>query len=515
MRTWYHTAKREGLGVPKILGLSASIVVKSVKREEFQKEKARLEKVLDAKVETCDGISMETFVNFATESVALYSARLTDSQGITQFVSSQVYQAKVKLLKIKSEEILALKTKMKNENNRSTAEENLLKDHKFFSNFILGSTEALLSLGLYSLVAMEASLLKELRSKCSRTSSLFYDLSVRGQMQQVTEDSLAAIFEEAKKVFNSREEVGKEKIVYFTSAKVMSLVGILGEQGRNEDTTAEPMRCIVFVERKLTATALQLILSQMEIPSVLAVGHVFSCNSNRNVKEPQERVEINSEKRRMNQTLQRFRTGEINVLVSTSVVEEGIDVPSCNLVIKFDFPQSFRSYIQSKGRARKKNSRYILMVEEGDSSKLLEYKSWMDVYEMSIRECHNTEDYNNNTGHYDLFEEEEAECYTTSVARVSGSHALNLLQHYLQKIPVDRFTRLTAAWKYKVYYRTVLSDYLTPSPPLSLAPEGDQPVAAVPRSWSASPRDLQRVPSHSPAASQDAAPSPSQRRAET
>ena len=461
MKTWYHPAKREDKGVPKILGLSASIVVKSVKREEFQKEKARLERVLDAKVETCDGISMETFVNFATESVALYPARLTEpgSQGITQFVSSQVYQAKVELLKIKSEEMLALKTKMKNENNRSTAVENLLKDHKFFSNFILGSTEALLSLGLYSLVSMEGSLLKELRSKCSRTSSLFYDLSVRAKMQQVTEDSLAQIFEEAKKVFNSHEGVGKDKVVFFTSAKVMSLVEILGEQERKTDSTTDAttdaMRCIVFVERKLTATALQFILSQMEIPSVLAVGHVYSCNSNRNVKEPQERVEINSEKRRMNKTLQRFRAGEINVLVSTSVVEEGIDVPSCNLVIKFDFPQSFRSYIQSKGRARKKNSRYILMVEEGDNTKLEEYKDWMEVYEMSIQECHNT-DNNNNTGYYDPFENEEDEFYTTSVARVSGSHAVNLLQQYLQKIPVDRFTRLTAAWKYKVCFILII-----------------------------------------------------------
>ena len=97
MKTWYHTAKREGQDLPKILGLSASIVVKSVKREEFQQEKTRLEKVLDAKVETCDGISMETFVNFASESVALFPPSQTDSQGINKLVSSLVLQAKLKL----------------------------------------------------------------------------------------------------------------------------------------------------------------------------------------------------------------------------------------------------------------------------------------------------------------------------------------------------------------------------------------------------------------------------------
>ena len=49
MRRFYHKAKAEGAGeVPKILGLSASIVVKSVKREEFLKEKLMLEKVLVA-----------------------------------------------------------------------------------------------------------------------------------------------------------------------------------------------------------------------------------------------------------------------------------------------------------------------------------------------------------------------------------------------------------------------------------------------------------------------------------
>ena len=50
-------------------------------------------------------------------------------------------------------------------------------------------------------------------------------------------------------------------------------------------------------------------------------------------------------------------------------------------------------------------------------------------------------------------------------ARIDGSQAVRLIHKYIQKIPVDRFTRLTAAWKYKVCNRTVLFDYLIPSLP--------------------------------------------------
>lgn len=52
--------------------------------------------------------------------------------------------------------------------------------------------------------------------------------------------------------------------------------------------------------------------------------------------------------------------GETNILVASDVIEEGIDVKNCNFVIKFDHPKTTRSYIQSKGRARHKNSKYIV-----------------------------------------------------------------------------------------------------------------------------------------------------------
>lgn len=64
--------------------------------------------------------------------------------------------------------------------------------------------------------------------------------------------------------------------------------------------------------------------------------------------------------------LYKFRQGETNCLFATPIAEEGIDIPACDLIIRFDLYNSVIQYIQSKGRARQHKSRYISMVEEGN-----------------------------------------------------------------------------------------------------------------------------------------------------
>lgn len=63
-------------------------------------------------------------------------------------------------------------------------------------------------------------------------------------------------------------------------------------------------------------------------------------------------------------TLQSFRKKNINILISTSVTEEGLDIPECNLVISFSEPKTIKSFIQLKGRARKEKSEYLILVSE-------------------------------------------------------------------------------------------------------------------------------------------------------
>lgn len=69
-------------------------------------------------------------------------------------------------------------------------------------------------------------------------------------------------------------------------------------------------------------------------------------------------------------TMLNFRKGTINCLFATSVAEEGLDIPDCNLVIRFDLYTTLIQYIQSRGRARHANSRYIHMYEQGNQRHL-------------------------------------------------------------------------------------------------------------------------------------------------
>ena len=111
-------------------------------------------------------------------------------------------------------------------------------------------------------------------------------------------------------------------------------------------------RVIVFTESRDTAEALTDFLSE-------------SFDTRRFVGQGDKEGSDGMTQKQQGETLDAFRSGEFEVLVSTSVAEEGLDVPEVDLVLFYEpVPTAIRS-IQRKGRTgRQDEGRVIVLMAE-------------------------------------------------------------------------------------------------------------------------------------------------------
>ncbi|KAG5549523.1 hypothetical protein RHGRI_014751 [Rhododendron griersonianum] len=128
------------------------------------------------------------------------------------------------------------------------------------------------------------------------------------------------------------------------------------------------LRCIVFVERIITAVVLKKLLSEL-LPKMVGWKTEYTAGNNFGFQS-QSRKE-------QNRIVEEFREGIVNIIVATSILEEGLDVQRCNLVIRFDPSSTVCSFIQSRGRARMQNSEFLIMVRSGDTSMLNKVRDYI------------------------------------------------------------------------------------------------------------------------------------------
>ena len=113
----------------------------------------------------------------------------------------------------------------------------------------------------------------------------------------------------------------------------------------------------MFCEQRITTHILTYVIrSDAEISSDLPADFIYSSS-----KPASCSLSLTSSQ--LSQKIKKFGSGEICVLLSTSVAEEGMDIPAANCVIRFDNVNTPVSLVQSRGRARQADSSFFVLSE--------------------------------------------------------------------------------------------------------------------------------------------------------
>lgn len=123
--------------------------------------------------------------------------------------------------------------------------------------------------------------------------------------------------------------------------------------------TEESARGIIFTKTRQSAYALsQWITDNKKFAEVGVKAHHLIGAGHSSEFKPMTQNE-------QREVISKFRTGKINLLIATTVAEEGLDIKECNIVIRYGLVTNEIAMVQARGRARADESTYVLVAQSG------------------------------------------------------------------------------------------------------------------------------------------------------
>ncbi|XP_065660729.1 endoribonuclease Dicer isoform X3 [Hydra vulgaris] len=272
------------------------------------------------------------------------------------------------------------------------------------------------------------------------------------------EESLNKVIEDFKNkaanVFFSVENVIPVEPLLTTKAASFLQDVLLAEKNSFKE-----LHAIVFTQRRCTAVVLsKLINYQVEkdetykgLNSDYILGHAFDANIC--LEDGSMRL------KKQNLVLSNFKQNKFNVLVSTSVVEEELDVRKCNLVVHFDGINNYREYAQLKGRAQANGSKFIIMTEEEqelDTKK--QHLVMQQIEEILFEQCQNCVLPTDEEIEIEMMNKKDENLPSSS----SQDNAISLLYRYCSRLPSDQYCKTIPKFQYHILGNQFCAECMLP-----------------------------------------------------
>lgn len=417
MNEHYHTSEVK----PKVFGMTASPVIRKgiSSSHDCEDQIARLEDILDSKVYALEDRSeLELFVPTPNQKILYYSRSVFNQEAL----KSELVSLREKYETPQDCESNMLQSHFKDD-------EDFIKTLRKQIRSIHGNIEYCLD-KLGSFCAYKAVQIYMERYKVD--NSLEIDVEALDSIQRTKNGFLEEALEILKDAFPS----GMEK---FLGMQEDNLVGV--KEGLLSPKIhvllrcllsyrkVKEIRCIIFVERVIAAIVISRLIKELNCLSYIGSDYLAGGTG---------LLDIIGPKTKQN-TLDLFRTGKVNVLVTTNVTEEGIDVQDCRSIIRFDLPSSVRSYIQSRGRARQRESDYVVLLERSNEKQL-------NLFYNVIRSENSMRNLSLNRSHIPFTPKKATVGKETALYRVSGTGAtvncdssVSFIYKYCSKLPGDKY----------------------------------------------------------------------------